>query len=223
VSTPPENASGALPPSAVTALLDRAFIASLTDARGIIRYVNNLFCSVSEYTREELIGKPHRIVRSGLHSREFFKSMWDTIKGGNVWHGEICNRAKSGRLYWVDSFIMPFSSEDGPGFFSIRYDITRLKEIEATVESQDALIDIKRKRLGQIAFLIAHEMRPPVANLLGLADALEAGNLSAEETARILESIRSEARRSDELLRKMMQSAVVSDAIDGAANWSSGR
>lgn len=213
------------PPPAVASLIDRAFIASLTDEKGIIRYVNDLFCNVSEYDRTELLGKPHRIVKSGLHSREFFKGMWSTIQSGNVWHGEICNRTKSGRLYWVDSFIMPFTSEDGAsGYFSIRYDISRLKQIEATVESQDALIDIKRKRLGQIAFLIAHEMRPPIANLLGLVDALEAGDLSASETARLMEAIRTEAKRSDELLRKMMQSAAVSDVIDSAeGNWSSGK
>ena len=91
----------ALPAAAVAGLLDKAFIASWTDEKGIIRYVNDLFCQVSEFTREELIGRPHRIVKSGLHSREFFKSMWDTIKMGGVWHGEICNRSKSGRLYWV--------------------------------------------------------------------------------------------------------------------------
>lgn len=217
--------SSAPPPPAIAGLIDKAFIASLTDEKGIIRYVNDLFCRISEYDRAELLGRPHRIVKSGLHSKEFFKSMWTTIQSGNVWHGEVCNRAKSGKLYWVDSFIMPFESEDGArGYFSIRYDISRLKRVEATVESQDAVIDIKRKRLGQIAFLIAHEMRPPIANLLGLVDALETGGLTADETSRLMAAIRTEARRSDELLRKMMQSAAVSDAIGAVeGNWSSGK
>lgn len=219
------NHGSLLPPGVLDSLINSSFIASQTDAKGIIRYVNDLFCEVSEYKRDELIGRPHRIVKSGLHSREYFRSMWNTIQSGEVWHGEICNRAKSGKLYWVDSFVMPFTAEDGSRcYYSIRYDITRLKQVEQTVENQDVLIDIKRKRLGQIAFLLAHEMRPPIANLLGIVDALEHDDLTPEQRARFHAAIRTEAQRSDELLRKMMQSAVVTDAIDGAEPpWSSGK
>lgn len=107
-------------------------IMSLTDARGAIVAVNDNFIAISGYGKEELIGKPHSIVNSGYHSKEFWAGMWMTVRAGNVWRNEICNRRKDGSLYWVDSFIYPIKNEDQNvvHYLSIRNDITEKKEQE---------------------------------------------------------------------------------------------
>ena len=83
-------------------------IIARTDTKGRITYVNDLFVEISGYSRDELIGKSHHIINSGVHDSEFFKKMWQDINAGKLWRGEICNRAKDGHLYWVDSIIFPF-------------------------------------------------------------------------------------------------------------------
>ncbi|MBT9494327.1 MAG: CHASE domain-containing protein [Paucibacter sp.] len=105
-------------------------IVSVTDADGVIIEANAAFSRISGYSQEELLGSPHRIVNSGQHGAEFWDAMWFQIASGRSWHGEICNRAKDGRLYWVDSIIAPMLDAEGrvQKYFSIRTDITAAKQ-----------------------------------------------------------------------------------------------
>jgi PAS domain S-box-containing protein len=119
--------------------VDQHAIVSIADIDGNITDVNDKFCEISGYQRDELIGANHRMVNSGFHPDEFFVDMWSTISEGRVWHGEICNRAKKGELYWVESTIVPFLDKDGLPYqyISMRTDITHIKSVEAALRTSE--------------------------------------------------------------------------------------
>ena len=134
--------------------LDAHAIVAVTDREGRIVDVNDKFCAISRYRRDELIGQTHRIVNSGVHPPEFFRDMWRTITRGEIWQGEICNRAKDGSLYWVNSTIAPIF--DGGGnidrYIAIRTEITAHKRLEVNLTTHhDRLAEMVEERTRELA------------------------------------------------------------------------
>lgn len=136
--------------------LDQHAIVSITDTHGNIFYVNEKFCRISGYTEERLIGGDHRILNSGFHSRQFFKELWETIKSGRVWNGEIRNKNKNGDYYWVESTIVPFLDDKGEPFqyISIRTDITETKRMEEKIIASAHKYKSLVENIDQVIFRI---------------------------------------------------------------------
>lgn len=155
--------------------LDQAAIVAITDARGKITYVNHKFCQISQYRRDELVGQDHRIINSGHHPKQFFRDLYATIARGQVWHGEICNRAKDGTLYWVDTTIVPCLNSEGAitRYTAIRTDITERKRTESELEESltwnEAMLQRERTLLRELE----HRVRNNLAGLLGLTTIYE--------------------------------------------------
>lgn len=123
--------------------LDEAAIVALTDQRGIIKHVNRNFCKISKYNESELVGQDHRIINSSYHDKAFIANLWKTIANGQIWKGEIKNKAKDGTFYWVDTTIVPFLNEHGKPYqyIAIRSDITERKNSEIEIKNKTAQIE----------------------------------------------------------------------------------
>ncbi len=158
--------------------LDEHAIVSTTNIKGDIVQVNEKFCEISGYTRDELIGQNHRMLKSGEHSIEFYRDLWGTITSGRPWHGEIKNNKKDGGHYWVKATIVPFPDENGNLFqyVSIRTDITERKQAEAALLQSKAMAEEASLAKSRFLSSMSHELRTPLNAILGFAQILEMNN-----------------------------------------------
>jgi len=184
--------------------LDHAAIVATTDVTGKITYVNDKFCEISGYRRDELLGEDHRIVNSGLHSKQFMRDLWVTIANGRVWHGEIRNKAKDGHFYWVDTTIVPFLDDRGKPYqyIAIRADITARKAAEQRLAEQAALA-----RLGQMAAVVAHEVKNPLAGIKGAIQVMLSRGRRDDTESVVMHDIVARIDALNELIQDLMMFA----------------
>ncbi|MGE3405137.1 MAG: nitrogen regulation protein NR(II) [Vicinamibacterales bacterium] len=182
--------------------LDEAAIVATTDVRGRITAVNDKFCEISQYSREELIGQDHRLINSGLHPKAFMKQLWQTIGRGQIWHGEIRNRAKDGSLYWVDTTIVPFLDARGHPYqyVAIRSDITERKLGEERLRQQEALA-----RVGQLAAMVAHEVKNPLAGIKAALQVMVSRRPAGDPDAPVMHEIIERADALNDLISDLLQ------------------
>jgi len=181
--------------------IDQHAILGITDAAGRILEVNDRFCEISQYSRAELIGKDHRLLNSGFHPKSFFKDLWDTILAGQVWRGEIRNRAKDGSHYWVDATIVPLKGDDGRPrkFVAIRTDITQRKDAEEALRQAHKL-----ESLGVLAGGIAHDFNNLLTSILGNANLGTSLLAPGHHSAGYFEKIERAAKRASELTHQLL-------------------
>ncbi len=191
--------------------LDQAAIVANTNAQGQMIYVNDKFCEISGYSREELIGNTHRILNSSIHDPAFFVNLWRTLLQGKVWRGDICNRKKTGESYWVQTTIVPLLDDNlNPfQFLSISNDITALKEAQDTIVAQQAKISTTSKfsALGEISASITHEINNPLSVILGrnemLRTAILKGEKETDKLLRLIAAIENNVGRIEKIIKSM--------------------
>lgn len=189
--------------------LEQSALVSITDTAGAIVYANDKFAEISGYSIEELHGQNHRLVNSGVHSKEFFREMWQTISSGEAWRGEICNRAKNGQLYWVETSINPMVNTEGKiyRYLSVRYEITQRKrveeelrlfneDLERRVQERTQQLQTLNAEKDEILGIAAHDLKNPLTAIMLTAELIDYGiqkmtpamiqekTRSIEETAR---------------------------------------
>jgi PAS domain S-box-containing protein len=192
--------------------LDESAIVAVTDHRGIILYVNDTFCRISGYQRQELIGKTHALLQSTYHDIDFFRDLWRTIGAGKVWKGEICNRTKNGAIYWVDTTIVPFLNEQGKPYqyVAIRFDVTEKKLIQENLEKERmrSMYAEKMASLGELAAGIAHELGNPAASINAWLDVIELQyereSLDLNMFMQTVPKVRRDAKRMRDIIRGML-------------------
>lgn len=196
--------------NALRSALDEHSLLSVADRRGVITDVNTGFSRISGYSREELIGKNHRILNSGVHPKSFWADVWQKISAGKTWRGEVCNRRKDGSLYWVDSTIVPYRNAEGEieKFVSIRFDVTAQKKAEEALVAAQAQAEAANAAKTEFLANMSHEIRTPMTAILGFTDLLATDGHRERAPHRRLEYIETIRRNGEHLLE------IINDILD---------
>lgn len=184
--------------------IDQHTLVSVTDLNGVITDVNDIFCQTTQYSREELIGSTHKIINSQYHSTGFFANMWQTLKKGKTWKGEVNNKRKDGTTCWMLSTIVPFFDLNGnlEEYVSIRTDITSQKLAEEDKQKTVEVISEQRNKLLDFSYILSHNIRSHSSNILGITDLLQNSN-STEKQNELIAVLQKSANNLDDTLRHL--------------------
>ena len=183
-----------------TSALDESSIVAITDREGTITYTNDKFCEISKYSKEELMGQNHRLLKSGYHPPEFYASIWKQITKGRVWIGDIKNKAKDGSYYWVRTTIVPFLGSDGKPeqYIAVRIDITHQKTLEENLKNTLYKIKEADRLKEEFSTMVSHELKTPLTPIKGYCEMLmekeTLGELNQEQKDAIKEIERNAIR-----------------------------
>lgn len=198
--------------------IDEAAIVAITNSQGVITYVNDKFCGISKYARNELIGKTHQIINSDFHPNEFFVEMWQTISSGKVWEGEIRNRARDGTYYWVNTTIVPFldANKKPERYVAVRYDITERIVAQEKLLIEARKLAVSNKELQDFATVAAHDLQEPLRKIQSFADRLrvKSGITLDSDTVDYLERIQNSSFRMQTLINDLLNYSRVSTKIE---------
>lgn len=212
--------------------IDQASILAISDSRDRILQVNDTFTAISGYTREELLGRTHRIINSGHHPPSFFRHMWGTIREGNVWRADICNRAKDGHLYWVNTTIVPLVDNEGRPhkYLALRTEITEHKQMEADLARTVAALEernhelaeanrrileertrmVQAEKLSSVGLLaagVAHEINNPLAGVMACVSALREGRVNPQRRETYFQTVADGLERMQGIVRALLNYA----------------
>ncbi|MEJ2614811.1 MAG: PAS domain S-box protein [Ignavibacteriaceae bacterium] len=188
----------------------------ITNTKGDIEYVNPKFSKITGYSRDEVLGENPRVLKSGEVPPEVYKNLWETIISGFEWRGEFHNKKKNGELYWEMASISPVKNSEGKitHYIAIKEDITEAKEIQESLKKLAAELTQQNKYLEQFAYIISHNLRSPVANIIGIVETLKDSSLTKEEETELMNGLAFSSKKLDEVILDLNNILQIKKGVD---------